>query len=53
MMGDVQAYSPTYRALMKLNVQRLLLSIQVKNLNKEETIDLMNGSPEEKLCLRS
>ena len=38
---DLQPDSPLYRSLMKLNRQRLLETIQVKNLNKEETIGLI------------
>ena len=38
---DVQADSPLYRTLMKLNKQRLLETIQVKNLSKEETAELI------------
>jgi predicted ATPase len=38
---EVQPDTPIYRTLMKLNKQRLLVSIQVKNLNKGETIDLI------------
>ena len=38
---DVQPDSPLYRSLMNLNRQRLLETIQVKNLNKEETIELI------------
>jgi tetratricopeptide (TPR) repeat protein len=38
---DVQPDSPVYRSLMKFNRQRLLETIQVKNLSKEETIELI------------
>jgi len=38
---DVQPDSPIYQTLMKFNKQRLLETIQVKNLNKEETTDLI------------
>jgi len=38
---DVQPDSPLYRSLMKLNRQRLLETIQVKNLSTEETIELI------------
>ena len=38
---DFQPDSPLYRSLMKLNRQRLLETIQVRNLNKEETIELI------------
>ena len=38
---DVQPDSPIYQTLMKLNKQRLLETIQVKNLNKEETTNLI------------
>ncbi len=41
---DMQPDSPIYRTLMKLNKQRLLETIQVKNLNKEETSDLIKQS---------
>jgi class 3 adenylate cyclase/tetratricopeptide (TPR) repeat protein len=38
---DIQLEGPLYRSLMKLNRQRLLETIQVKNLNKEETVELI------------
>ena len=38
---DVQPDSPLYQSLMKFNRQRLLGTIQVKNLNKEETTELI------------
>jgi class 3 adenylate cyclase/tetratricopeptide (TPR) repeat protein len=38
---DVQPDSPIYQTLMKLNKQRLLETIQVKDLNKEETTSLI------------
>jgi predicted ATPase/class 3 adenylate cyclase len=38
---NVQPDSPLYRSLMKLNRQRLLETIQVKNLNQEETVELI------------
>ena len=38
---DVQPDSPLYRSLMKLNRQRLLETIQVRSLSKEETIELI------------
>jgi len=38
---DVQPDSPIYQTLMKLNKQRLLETIHVRNLNKEETTDLI------------
>jgi len=38
---DVQPDNPLYRSLMKLNRQRLLETIHVKNLGKEETIELI------------
>jgi len=38
---DVQPDSPLYQSLMKFNRQRLLETIQVKNLGKEETMDLI------------
>jgi class 3 adenylate cyclase/tetratricopeptide (TPR) repeat protein len=38
---DVQPDSRLYRSLMNLNRQRLLETIQVKNLSKEETIELI------------
>jgi tetratricopeptide (TPR) repeat protein len=38
---DVQSSSPLYQTLMKFNRQRLLETIQVKNLNKEETTELI------------
>ena len=38
---DFQPDSQLYRSLMKLNRQRLLETIQVKNLNKEETVELI------------
>ena len=38
---DVQPDSPLYRSLMKLNRQRLLETIQVKSLGKEDTIELI------------
>jgi class 3 adenylate cyclase/tetratricopeptide (TPR) repeat protein len=38
---DVQSDSPLYRTLMRLNRQRLLETIQVKNLSKDETIELI------------
>ena len=38
---DVQPDSPLYQSLMKFNRQRLLETIQVKSLSKEETIELI------------
>jgi class 3 adenylate cyclase/tetratricopeptide (TPR) repeat protein len=38
---DVQPDSSLYQSLMKFNRQRLLGTIQVKNLNKEETTELI------------
>jgi predicted ATPase/class 3 adenylate cyclase len=38
---DVQPDSPLYKSLMKFNRQRLLESVTVKNLNKEETLELI------------
>jgi class 3 adenylate cyclase/tetratricopeptide (TPR) repeat protein len=38
---DFQPDSPLYRSLMKLNRQRLLETIQVRSLTKEETIELI------------
>ncbi len=38
---DVQSDSPLYQSLMKFNRQRLLETIQVKNLDKEETTELI------------
>ena len=38
---EVQLNSPLYQTLMKFNRQRLLETIQVKNLNKEETAELI------------
>jgi class 3 adenylate cyclase len=38
---DVEPDSPLYKSLMKFNRQRLLESVTVKNLNKEETLELI------------
>lgn len=38
---DAPPDSPLYRSLMKLNRQRLLETIQVRSLSKEETIELI------------
>ena len=38
---DVQPDSPLYKSLMKFNRQRLLETIQVRSLSKEETIELI------------
>jgi predicted ATPase/KaiC/GvpD/RAD55 family RecA-like ATPase len=38
---DIQSGSPLYQTLMKFNRQRLLETIQVKNLSKEETTELV------------
>jgi tetratricopeptide (TPR) repeat protein len=38
---DVQPDSPLYKSLIKFNRQRLLETIQVKSLSKEETIELI------------
>jgi predicted ATPase len=38
---DVQPNSPLYPSLMKFNRQRLLETIQVRNLSKEETTELI------------
>jgi tetratricopeptide (TPR) repeat protein len=36
---DFQPDSPSYKSLMKLNRQRVLETIQVKNLSREETVE--------------
>jgi class 3 adenylate cyclase/tetratricopeptide (TPR) repeat protein len=38
---DVEPDSPLHRSLMKVNRQRLLETIQLKNLSKEDTIELI------------
>jgi class 3 adenylate cyclase/tetratricopeptide (TPR) repeat protein len=45
---DVQPDSPLYRSLMDLNRQRLLETLQVRNLSKEETIELIKQTFGEK-----
>ena len=38
---DVQVDSPLYKSLMQFNKQRLLETIHVRNLSKEETVELI------------